>query len=388
GLMNTAAKVKPWADSYWPTYRGQIAYRYADPGIPKSKIWSDQYSYAQGYPASAIIGSGDLNRINQLSPAEKYDFVMGDSSFSLTQFAWAQGRKHTEEEGGVATWQGICHGWAGASHMGVPFIAKPTTVTAPNGTPVTFYPQDIKALQSMLWANGSAPTRFVSGRCTVSKPAKNAHGRIVDPNCFDTNPATWHMAVVNQLGRNQRSFVFDGTYDAEVWNFPLVSAKYHYFNPQSFAQSDSLSDSQIPIGSFNLDRFHEFRSPDARSIVGIFMDVTYTIEIEPGVSRVFDAPTKTVRYIYDLELDAANTIIGGEWYSNAHPDFIWTFTKGAQAVAQGEGSIANDAWTNTSPPPASWLPFAIKASSHGVPLSTFVRKLVDASGPVNQPDTP
>ena len=33
---------------------------------------------------------------------------------------------------------------------------------------------------------------------------------------------------------------------------------------------------------------------------------------------------KVVTYWYDLELDEDNNIVGGEWYTNRHPDFLWT----------------------------------------------------------------
>ena len=37
GLTMAEARSKPWADSYWPTYKGQVANRYADAGFPNSK---------------------------------------------------------------------------------------------------------------------------------------------------------------------------------------------------------------------------------------------------------------------------------------------------------------------------------------------------------------
>uniref|UniRef100_UPI002739EAF6 hypothetical protein n=1 Tax=Staphylococcus epidermidis TaxID=1282 RepID=UPI002739EAF6 len=146
-LTNLTSPVKPWADSYWPTYRGQIAYRYAGEHSG-SKVWSENYAWAQSNPASAITSSGDGARISLLSPAEKYDFVVGDPDFSLTRYAWTRGQVTSEDGGGVATWMGICHGWSAASSQGSPLIGQNVTVISASGIPVTFYPQDIKALQS------------------------------------------------------------------------------------------------------------------------------------------------------------------------------------------------------------------------------------------------
>ncbi len=384
-MMNATSSTKPWADSYWPTYRGQLGERYADRSVPNAKSWETNYNWAMSNPAAAIVATGDTARINMLSPAEKYDFVMGDFDFTLTRYSWAQGRKRQEEDGGVATWMGICHGWSAASHMAAPFIAEPTTVISQNGIPVTFYPQDIKGLQSLLWANGAPTSRFVSSRCSVSRPPRNANGRVIDQGCFDTNPATWHLAIVNQLGRNRRSFVFDGTYDAEVWNFPLVSARYRYFNPLTFEEKNHWSQAVVPLAKYRADKFREFRSPNAVNVVGIYMDVTYVIEIEPGIKRTFDAPTKTVRYIYDLELDAGDNVIGGEWYSNAHPDFIWTFDSGLQAMARNDNVLLTDPWDNSGPVPLNWTQYARAASARGTPLYAFLKKVIDKAGPTQQP---
>jgi hypothetical protein len=115
------------------------------------------------------------------------------------------------------------------------------------------------------------------------------------------------------------------------------------------------------------------------------MDVTYIIEIEPGIARIFDAPTKTVRYIYDLELDAGYNVIGGEWYSNGHPDFMWTFPLGSQALASAENVLQEDPWQNDGSVPAYWTAYAQKASARGTPLFAFIKRVVSSAGPVLQP---
>lgn len=151
--MNISAPIVPWSDSYWPKYKGEISNRYADRGFPNSKDFEVNYQYFQANPPSGVVGSGNSALIDNLSPAEKYDFVMGDSNFTLTNFAWMKG-KQARDTGGVESWEGICHGWSGAAHMLQPFNDHPVTVLAQNGTPVTFFSQDMKALLTMLWANG------------------------------------------------------------------------------------------------------------------------------------------------------------------------------------------------------------------------------------------
>ena len=48
------------------------------------------------------------------------------------------------------------------------------------------------------------------------------------------------------------------------------------------------------------------------------------VENEPRQGEPYPDDMYTVTYWYDLELDAQNNIIGGEWLSNYHPDFLWT----------------------------------------------------------------
>jgi hypothetical protein len=198
----------------------------------------------------------------------------------------------------------------------------------------------------------------------------------MDEKCNDVSPSTWHVAAVNQMGIHRRSFVMDGTYDAEVWNFPLLSYKYRYFNPQTLKESVVLNSAIVPKEKFRLDKFPEFRDPRARYVVGVYMDVTYVIEIHPTQrSGEIKNPTKTVRYIYDLELDENKNIIGGEWYSNAHPDFLWTFGSEEQAMSYEDRNLIGDSWDIRNPVPPHWTDLARKASARGSPLHSFLFKI-------------
>ncbi len=378
-LMKGASQIQPWSDSYWPLYKGMTAIRYSG-DFPNSGSWIENFNFIQAHPASSIVSSGNLQAINQLSPAEKYDFVMGDTAFTLTKFAWSKGREHFDSIGHVAKWMGICHGWAGASHMNAVIPEGPIVVTSHAGTPVTFYPQDIKALQSMLWANSRTSTRFVGDRCDTYNPERNAYGRVTDPKCFDVNPGTWHLAVINQMGMHKRSFVMDTTFDAEVWNYPLVNYRYSYYNPQTLQEVPNIQAAAVPIEKFRIDKFREFRSPKAKYVVGVYMDVSHPKALTPTRGFIRDPPLKTLRFIYDLELDAAMNVLGGEWYSNVHPDFIWTFAKNAQALAIGDSSLINIDWKPTEAPGANWTEAATHASERGTPLYSFLQKVIRAAG--------
>lgn len=372
GLSNVSLDPSPWSDSYWPTYKGAAGNRYADPGFPKSRNWQTNYFYIQTHPASGIARTGNSTLIDRLSPAEKYDVAIGDGTFSLTEYVWRKGRMTFEERGKVDSWLGFCHGWAGASQMMVQIPSEPITVTNPQNIPVTFYPHDIKALNALLWANASPKTKFVGNRCNTPRPSKNRFGRITDPGCFDTNPATWHLALVNQLGVNRRSFVMDSVFDYQVWNFPLSGYRYRYFNPLTRQDVAKLSLAAIPIQKYKSDPFREFRSPRAKYVVGVYMDVTHLDAVSPSRKLVINNAYKTIRLVYDLELDEAMNVVGGEWFSNAHPDFIWTFEPGSQALTTEDAAHMSEGWLSRFPVPNTWSGSAARASSRGEPLASFI----------------
>ena len=126
-----------------------------------------------------------------------------------------------------------------------PRPAKPATLPGVSGGKITFYPADIKALASLLWASASTVTRFIGGRCNDKNPATDANGRVISAKAFDTNPGTWHLSIVNQLGVARRSLVMDATYDYVVWNQPVAGYEYRYFNPQTMRLAKTLEDATV-----------------------------------------------------------------------------------------------------------------------------------------------
>ena len=110
--------IQPWSDTYWPLYSGAAAWRYADDDL-WAYNWKDYWDFSfVTKPVSSYVGSERDN----LSPSEKYDLLMGDSSFSLTQNAWNSGKYYYDRYGNVQRWMGLCHGWAPAAYM----LPRPT----------------------------------------------------------------------------------------------------------------------------------------------------------------------------------------------------------------------------------------------------------------------
>jgi hypothetical protein len=370
-------KNAPWSDTYWPIYQGQIAQRYGDNSFPHSIDWKKNVDYVRG------VISPNASSVEMLSPAEKYDLLVGDQGFTMTHANLNEGKGYYDREGKVETWMGLCHGWAPAAYMELRPRFAITLLAADGRTRIPFWPSDVKALSTLLWANGTAQTKFISSRCNEKNPERDDLGRPRNPDCIDTNPATWHLSVVNQIAVSQRSFVIDATYDYQVWNQPVLSYSYRYFNPQTAAETDDLDAATVSVSEFSTDRYRAYRSPRAQKIVGIQMELTYVSENHPSTRREDSEAhdqKDTVSYRYDLELDAQGQLVGGEWHDRNHPDFLWTPEKDALIDTVGD-QILDDrrdtsAWDGRGSIPESWKPAIQQGSRYAQPLRRLVHTLV------------
>jgi hypothetical protein len=379
GLASAQLSETPWSSDYWPTHLGLVGRRYADPKFPASRNWKKNFEHIEAHPFLEIVESGDGQAIERLAPSEKYDLLVGDANGSLTAAMWDEGKSYAERNVEVEAWMGICDGWAAASYM-LPRPRRDVTVLAADGkTKLRFYPDDIKALASLLWAKARTVARFIGGRSNDKKPKTDEGGRLISPEAFDTNPGTFHLVCVNQVGVSKRSFIMDSTYDYEVWNQPITAYEYHYFNPQDMQAAPDLRSATIARGDFTKDRFRQYRGAETAAFVGVYMRVRYVGETRPSHVPT-DGPERdlivTVDYTYDLELAADGRIIGGEWYKNAHPDFLWTPPPGARALTPAD-YFARGEWDPAQPLPALWRRAAFRASPSMLPLAKIVERLIE-----------
>lgn len=390
-LMSAQLEQVPWSDSYWPIYKGILGARYNSDHFNEVGIdWADMQTSVTGNNSlSAVLKRANADEIANLSPSEKYDLLIGmpDSSNSdiegfLTPHMWEEGRRYYTSTGEVAMWMGICHGWAPASFMAPAPTNIVETSSAVDGLKLQFYPSDLKGLTSFLWANSVYDSSFIGGRCNVEDVKTDEEtGRILDDNCFDVNPAVWHLALVNQIGKAKRSFVMDASFDYEVWNQPVVSYSIQYLNPQTAVTYDSFEKAKISLSSYKKDKFKKWRSRLSKEVVGVRMEVTYVIEQSPTHDLADSAPfTRTVNYNYDLELDERGEIIGGEWYNQAHPDFLWLPRANAKAVSEGDSAVEQADWNVAQPLPEFWKQIArATAVNYGMPLAKITELLVEKS---------
>lgn len=495
GLSRANAKVKPWMSSYWPLNKGLIA----DPYIEKlgwnpfrlHREVSWQANHRRLTKRIKKIHQKwhrlDQDELDELSPSEKYDLLLGDTSFKLTKelrdymYKWGSKKEFgfltkldkvgggalnfakemvrngqfsnvesalplaLELRGGLADkfaahwvktghynsfeqalpaainrartearkyeledktvlmglWEGICHGWSTAAGI-VPRPTRTVSIRLDHGKYLNFFPSDIKGLASLMWANSliqdsliiDGTSENVSGggvimeglRCNNPDPETDQWGRFYDatpdkyskklePRCVGVHPALWHLALVNVIGKQGRSFIVERKVTEKVDNHPLYGYRSWYFNPYN-GKYGSLTDSLKEITP--KDQFYRFRSPEAKFIVGVKTAMTYIDYDRPSRSKI-DHPgldkTETIEMLYDLELDSQGNIVGGQWRAKevgkpnwllsrakrTQPDFFWVITKNWQRFFPENTQISP--WRDLSRrPPRDWLAAAHRAS--------------------------
>lgn len=413
---------QPWSSTYWPSNFGEAAYPYAwggsKPILPL--IWE----FKRGYFNKRITWlRANYSKFTQaeldtLAPSEKYDLLVGDENFTLTAQTIAKiNQLHGLYNGWVPAWFGVCHGWAPAS-LSIPRPQHSFTVQTPFGQTIKFFPDDVKALASTLWAHSFAQNQIkVDGwQCSRDFTIKmDNRGRLLEPKCFDVNPAFFHLVITNQLGLNQRGIIVDREYMRSVQNQPVASYSFKYMHPGTKWEVGSMDAAMVPVGSFD-DPFIQYRSPKTKFIVGISMTVDYGTYTSPEAIDKDDKSRDKVKKFeigYDLELDGEGQIVGGEWrdvsgdwYSSedsnrkyremnlVHPDIMWLVPNGLQAWSVSDADLQNTNWTGVGPVPAGWKEAAIKAAMvtnnqdvngkpttklHPQPLGRVVYKLVELS---------
>ena len=389
--------VHPWTDDYWRLMWGGVSYRlssgkdfatYKDAiaDYAQPKAWTDASSLALAAQEKAIAA---------WSPAEKYDFVAGDLGFLLTGEQKNEGLGELDPSGNVPDWIGLCDGWSSAGIM-VPSPQRPVDVVGTNNVMVHMTPSDIRALTTLSWARGTFFANTVGTHCESENPEVYPNGRIKDDTCADTNPATFHLALGNMIGLAKKPFIMDASFDSEIWNQPVVSYQFTYFNPLDPTKRDS-DWTKVAVDydqSFKaIDRFQNpltrgvkdvatghWDDSGVKKIVGVIASVTYGDE---AVTSSNDNPPEEydvrVTYIYDLEfVEVGGQLFakGGEWYNNTHPDFLWLPRANSVAMGEGDASFPYtiDRMTTTDVTTA-----AQTLSPKGSPVCSLVSALVNAS---------
>ncbi len=302
----------PWSDTYWPTYMGGISWRWAS----KEKDVKNQAKYP-------LLSKDQLKSfdISTLSPAEKYDLLMGDESWTLTNMERKRTGIMTEKK--IPAWFGLCHAWAPATMQYL--SPKPYTLNAADGTPIPFYAADIKALLTYnLHLLGDKTTTFFMGsRCDVAIPKllkaltfkklteEKYLSIIKNENCNDMDAGAFHLALATMVGLKKTGFVMDITRGSEVWNQPIYAFQTKILNEGPPKKKPGRKSAEEIL--------------DVDKVLTVITNLVYIGEIEPNKdgNNYPKLSLKDVNYKYEVHLNSEGNIIGGKWLMDARPDFLW-----------------------------------------------------------------
>lgn len=363
GLDKAELAVLPWSDYYWPLSKGAIANRYNLED--QAETWKERYDDFTKNPISQFIKEWGADN---LSPAEKYDYLF-TKNFPMTKNAWEEGKFYNDQYGEVETWMGLCHGWSAASLMEKEPVKKISVSNSQKS--ITFYPSDLKAMATSLWASGSYEAKFVGGRCDSKESSTNRSNN----DCLDTNPGTFHLILANQIGQFKRGFVMDVEKSFEVWNQPVAGYSFVYMNPKTNVVG-KFDQSVIKKSEYPQDPSKSVRAPNTFYLVKVKAKVKYGVEIYPNHEEGEQKDFMDAVYEYDLELDENYQIVGGEWISSKHPDFIWVPSLGTKVMVYGDKFDGMIMPEKLSPEQSN----AIQLNAQkGVPLRSLVRELINRS---------
>lgn len=274
-----------WSDTYWASNQGGAASRWQMLGTGAQ---TDPHSY--GVYSAIQLGQLSDAQINQLSPAEKYDIVMGRYDYPTV----ASEMRRTNPS--LPKWHGLCHAVAAVTTRYEEPQNTPVTTTFPDGSRrnVMFYSSDIKALLALAGDKSIANATGVGVKCNSNMPSSSGA-------CWDTNPASFYLALTNMVGLLKTPIIMDVDPLLEVWNSVVKSYS-----------------AQIT----NRSGINQYAARGTVREVRVDLSVTHTIGAKPARMAV-GGKFKSSVYAFTLELDNDDQIIGGEWISANRPDMIW-----------------------------------------------------------------
>ncbi len=317
-------KTQPWSGYYWPLLKGSVASPKQDwknfLGMMGKFQKFERRFQNRMQKISEEIDQLSPNEIEDFGPSEKYDLYLGDASFSLTHAIWQSARESFNRFGKIENWEGSCQGWSSASIFS-PRPEKLITVMSLDGKYlIPFYPDDLKALETLVWANSyiQDATVFAGSRCYSGKPEiDRPSGHVIDENCRGVNPGVFHLGILQLIGVQKTSFIVNRNQSTEVWNQPISGYSFTYFNPKTLNDGD-LQSSIVPLSALPHDPFARFRNAKTKSLVGVNMTISYIHGSHPSHS-VEDSERndkiRTLDFTYDLELSEQGEVLGGEWIS-------------------------------------------------------------------------
>lgn len=294
-----SSKTRFWSGPYWPFKKGSINFRW----YAKNKI-----GFQLNSPQRQNIHKMTIPELAELSPAEKYDLLLGKYDYPLTKAV------NTMADPNAYIWEGICHGWSPASmNHNEP---TPKLLRNPDGIEIPFGSSDIKALLSYYYAYlFRAPYTYQMGR--------RCYNQWEEKNCSeDLNAGAFHIVLANRVGFEGKSFIADIQRFKEVWNHPIVDY-------QTFVLRE------------------QFLGTKATKKISVKTILNVVDENDSNWQPILGTKGQkliTLNYQYDLHVNQNGEIIGGKWTSKERPDFIWLMEKPRkfEGILYRLGDLLND----------------------------------------------
>ena len=311
-----------WSESYWPSNKGGVAYRWnhPDPQPFKFRLHSKEELLRMGQ-----------RELSQLSPAELYDISNDDYNYTLTKKAF---NLYSPRD---LWWEGICHGWAQAA-INYPEPA-PIVYTNKAGIKVPIGASDVKALLSMHEAYNYKGEKFAFAgrRCRVNgkvegesdnrdRPEHRAFPApelANSPDCADVNAGAFHVIISNMIGLLGKGFVADIDRFNDVWNQPIYGYKAQIVEQQN-AGGTGVTGVAKRI-RVKLDMIYgeelKFHTPQLAA------EGHQNFVSKKPVTGTKHQKFLTKKYEYWVELNSSGNVIGGEWLTQTRPDFMWLYAR-------------------------------------------------------------
>ncbi|KAL7995342.1 putative transglutaminase elicitor [Plasmopara halstedii] len=299
----------PWSGPFWPSFEDSINIRWKK----KQPSPAEKYALAFGLNATEITYNVSVH--HGIESQTKRPKCRHDKTCKLLHNHSRCAIRAGQHEGYcIPMWFGLCHAWAPASIL----EPEPRCPVTYNG--ITFYPLDLKALITTVYAGAKVQTLFTGVRYKGLTNETDEFGRYKNAAQRDMNPGFFHIAMANILGRFNATFVVDVDSSAEVWNQPARGFKV-------FEQT-AMSLEKAAQTFYGLSTYPW--NAAAKSIVYIKSRLSWIAETYTDGGLVSSGRinrfTTGKYYYYILELDDAGIILGGEWVYNStryHPDFLW-----------------------------------------------------------------
>lgn len=366
----------PWSDRAWDHNRALLNERYTDKNFSSLKSWPARRDYAGRWSVKRALalspGPQRDSVIATLSPAEKYDLIMGTVDGGLADANRSLLDRNMDSGGKFPTWWGICDGSAAASLASPEPVRKITVPSAAYGVDVTFYAPDVKALVSMLWSTYNKKLHLpeIGQQCEVT----SAGGA-----CADVNPASFHRAAYHFLGKGNGHLLMDVDATRVVWNHPIHRYETYYYPPQDGPRDrvGSFHEALLSVRDAPDDPRRRVRARGTAYLVGVVTKVYYGDNqrrhpLEGSVKR----GEKVMDLQYELELDENLNLLGGEWLSKRHPDLMWTIPRGSNPDTAGDIALGGASWDGYSAI-NGWENAARQSASAVLPLRKVVEALVE-----------